>query len=88
VIGRSPHLHRNEEDGWVKGFWLFNDYARHADYHGAYMRHLLKRSAALLLDHSRNLHVCSGALLQTTKASGRHPLPSEGLTRCNPMMMT
>jgi DNA polymerase-1 len=62
VIGRSPHLHRNEEDGWIEGYWLFNDYARHVDYHGAYMRHLLKRYAALFFDCERVLHVCSGAL--------------------------
>jgi hypothetical protein len=62
LIGRSPHLHLNEEDGWIEGYWLFNDYARHADYHGAYMRHLLKRYAALFYDHGRILHVCSGAL--------------------------
>ena len=36
VIGKSPHLHQNEEDGWIEGYWLFNDYSRHADYHGAY----------------------------------------------------
>ena len=62
VIGKSPHLHRNEDDGWIEGFWLFNDYARHSDYHGAYMRNLLKRYAALFFDHGRILHVCSGSL--------------------------
>jgi hypothetical protein len=62
VIGKSPHLHRNEDDGWIEGFWLFNDYARHSNFHGAYMRNLLKRYAALFFDRGRVLHVCSGSL--------------------------
>jgi hypothetical protein len=63
VTGRSPHLHRNAETDWIEGYWLFNDYARHdPNYHGAYMRDLLKRWAALFFDRGRVLHVCSGAL--------------------------
>jgi hypothetical protein len=62
VIGRSPHLHQNEDDGWVEGYWLFNDYSRHSTYHGAYMRHLMKRYSALFYDRRRTVHVCSGSL--------------------------
>jgi hypothetical protein len=57
------HLHRSKDGCWIEGFWLFNDYSRHdPNYHGAYMRHLLKRYAALFFDRGRTLHVCSGAL--------------------------
>jgi hypothetical protein len=63
VTGRLAHLHRNEETNWIEGYWLFNDYARHdRDYHGAYMRDLLKRWAALFFDRGGVLHVCSGTL--------------------------
>ena len=66
VMGQSAHLHRNSQNGWIEGFWLCNDYRRHADYHGAYMRHLPKRYAALFFDHGRILHACSGALRSIT----------------------
>jgi hypothetical protein len=61
LLGDS-HLHRSRDGRWIEGYWLFNDYARHADYHGAYMRYLLKRYAALFFDTRCILHVCSGAL--------------------------
>jgi hypothetical protein len=49
-------------DGWVTGGWILGDYHRHADYHGGYPVHLLKRYAALFADRGRVLHVCAGAL--------------------------
>jgi hypothetical protein len=61
-LEQPVHLYRNPTDGWIEGYWLFNDYLRHAEFHGAYMCHLLKRYAALFFDRGRTLHVCSGAL--------------------------
>jgi hypothetical protein len=63
TLKRDAHLHRSKNGRWIEGVWLFNDYRRHdTTFHGAYMRHLLKRYAALFFDRGPVLHVCSGAL--------------------------
>jgi hypothetical protein len=63
TLGLDAHLHRSRGGRWIEGIWLFNDYRRHdTAFHGAYMRFLLKRYAALFFDRGPVLHVCSGAL--------------------------
>jgi hypothetical protein len=83
LLGDS-HLHRSKDGRWIEGYWLFNDYKRHADYHGAYMRFLLKRYDALFFDRGPVLHVCSGALTPDNPwlpgdTLDVHPEPCDGV---------
>jgi hypothetical protein len=86
VVGGAYLFRSTDDDGgrWITGVWLFNDYRRHAEYHGAYMRHLLKRYDALFFDRGPVLHVCSGALTQDNEwlpgdTLDAHPEPHPGV---------